>query len=143
MIRPARFESNPHTAESNKFQGKNPSPPAQQQADAEIEFDGLRVALEAGGNTVPVAEVGDAVAEAGGDGEAVAASVPEGPPVTSVGVATLSSVALAVAAIGGAAVPAGVSDVDPGCPLGPFGLSLLVANRRRASSRAFLASTRR
>lgn len=49
MIRPARFESNPHTAESNKFQGKNLSSPAQQQADAEKEFDGLRAALEANG----------------------------------------------------------------------------------------------
>jgi hypothetical protein len=57
MIRPARFESNPHTAESNKFQGKNPSSPAQQQADAEMEFDGLRVALEAGG--IRVIEIDD------------------------------------------------------------------------------------
>ena len=49
MIRPARFESNPHTAESNKFQGRNLSSPAQQQADAEKEFDGLRSALEENG----------------------------------------------------------------------------------------------
>lgn len=49
MIRPARFESNPHTAESNKFQGKNLSSAAQQQVDAAKEFDGLRATLEANG----------------------------------------------------------------------------------------------
>ena len=49
MIRPARFESNPHTAESNKFQGKNLSSPEQQQRDAEKEFDGLRKVLESNG----------------------------------------------------------------------------------------------
>ena len=49
MIRPARFESNPHTAESNKFQGRNPSSPEQQQIDAAVEFDGLRAALEENG----------------------------------------------------------------------------------------------
>jgi len=47
MIRPARFESNPHTAESNKFQGKNLSSPEQQQRDAEKEF--LRKVLESNG----------------------------------------------------------------------------------------------
>lgn len=57
MIRPARFESNPHTADSNKFQGKNPSPPVQQQADAEREFDGLRAALEESG--IQVIEIED------------------------------------------------------------------------------------
>ena len=49
MIRPARFESNPHTAESNRFQGRNPDPPAIQQLAAAEEFDGLRNALETGG----------------------------------------------------------------------------------------------
>ena len=49
MIKPVRFQSNPHTAESNKFQGKNASSPEQQQRDAAAEFDGLRAALEAAG----------------------------------------------------------------------------------------------
>jgi hypothetical protein len=49
MIKPVRFQSNPHTAESNKFQGKNASSPEQQQHDAAAEFDGLRAALEAAG----------------------------------------------------------------------------------------------
>jgi hypothetical protein len=49
MIRPARFESNPYTAESNKFQGKNPSSPEQQQIDAENEFDALHALLEENG----------------------------------------------------------------------------------------------
>lgn len=49
MIRPVRFQSNPHTAKSNKFQGRNPSSPAQQQIDAASEFDDLRAALEANG----------------------------------------------------------------------------------------------
>ncbi len=49
MIRPVRFESNPHTAESNKFQGKNQSSPEQQQIDAAIEFDGLKTVLESSG----------------------------------------------------------------------------------------------
>ena len=49
MIRPVRFESNPHTAASNKFQGRNPSKPEQQQIDAVTEFDGLRAVLESNG----------------------------------------------------------------------------------------------
>ena len=52
MIRPVRFESNPLTAASNLFQGRNESSPEQQQIDAEAEFDGLAAALEAGGITV-------------------------------------------------------------------------------------------
>jgi len=52
MIRPVRFESNPHTAASNRFQGKNPDSPAQQQKDAEREFSGLQRTLEAAGVTV-------------------------------------------------------------------------------------------
>ena len=39
MIRPARFESNPHTAESNKFQGKTDASPQEQQAAAAQEFE--------------------------------------------------------------------------------------------------------
>jgi len=49
MIRPARFESNPQTAESNRFQGKPVAPPGEQQARALTEFDGLvRTLREAG-----------------------------------------------------------------------------------------------
>lgn len=57
MIRPARFESNPHTAESNKFQGKNSSTPEQQQRDAAAEFDGLAAALRDAG--IHVIEIAD------------------------------------------------------------------------------------
>ena len=49
MIMPVRFESNPHTAASNKFQGRNPDSAEKQQHDAEREFAGLRDALESGG----------------------------------------------------------------------------------------------
>lgn len=49
MIMPVRFESNPHTAESNRFQGRNPDTPEQQQAAAASEFAGLRDVLEANG----------------------------------------------------------------------------------------------
>lgn len=49
MIKPVRFQSNPHTAESNKFQGKNPSPAEAQQQDAAAEFDRLSSALEGSG----------------------------------------------------------------------------------------------
>jgi len=49
MIRPARFESNPETAESNKFQGKSAATPAEQQESALREFEELAVALEACG----------------------------------------------------------------------------------------------
>lgn len=52
MIRPARFQSNPLTAASNRFQGRNASSPEQQQIDAAAEFDGLAAVLEAGGITV-------------------------------------------------------------------------------------------
>lgn len=52
MIRPVRFESNPLTAESNRFQGRNESTPEQQQIDAEAEFGELAAALEASGITV-------------------------------------------------------------------------------------------
>lgn len=49
MIKPVRFESNPLTAESNLFQGRNRSSPEEQQRDAEAEFDRLVELLEAGG----------------------------------------------------------------------------------------------
>ena len=52
MIKPVRFESNPLTAESNRFQGRNTSTPEQQQIDAEAEFCKLATALEANGITV-------------------------------------------------------------------------------------------
>ena len=45
MIRPVRFESNPMTAASNRFQGKTDSAPAEQQAAAAREFDALVSAL--------------------------------------------------------------------------------------------------
>ena len=57
MIRPVRFQSNPLTAASNRFQGRNASTPEQQQIAAESEFDGLAAALTAGG--VMVVEVAD------------------------------------------------------------------------------------
>ncbi|MDH4047063.1 MAG: arginine deiminase-related protein [Gammaproteobacteria bacterium] len=46
MIRPVRFQSNPKTAESNKFQGKTRATPAEQQALAAAEFEGIARALE-------------------------------------------------------------------------------------------------
>lgn len=49
MIMPVRFQSNPHTAASNKFQGRNTDSVEKQQQDAAAEFEGLRDALEAGG----------------------------------------------------------------------------------------------
>ncbi len=45
MIRPVRFESNPLTAASNRFQGKNDASAAAQQARALEEFEGLVRAL--------------------------------------------------------------------------------------------------
>lgn len=49
MIRPARFESNPQTAASNRFQGKTGRTPREQHAAALAEFERLRRALEAAG----------------------------------------------------------------------------------------------
>ncbi len=49
MIKPVRFQSNPLTAASNRFQGKNASSPEQQQRDSLAEFDGLRRVLEENG----------------------------------------------------------------------------------------------
>lgn len=57
MIKPVRFESNPHTAASNKFQGKNTSTPEQQQRDAAAEFAGLAEALSNAG--VRVIQIAD------------------------------------------------------------------------------------
>jgi hypothetical protein len=45
MIRPVRFESNPLTAASNRFQGKNDADPVEQQTAAADEFDALVAAL--------------------------------------------------------------------------------------------------
>jgi len=56
MIRPARFESNPLTAESNKFQGKTSASPAEQHAAALLEFDGLVAALRGKGINVIVVD---------------------------------------------------------------------------------------
>ena len=49
MIRPARFESNPQTAQSNLFQGKHDATPEQQQQAALAEFDTIGQALEKSG----------------------------------------------------------------------------------------------
>ena len=56
MIRPARFESNPLTAESNKFQGKTSPSPAEQHAAALQEFDGLVASLRDKGIDVVVVD---------------------------------------------------------------------------------------
>jgi hypothetical protein len=49
MIRPARFESNPLTAASNRFQGKLGLSPQEQQQAAAAEFDVISKVLEAAG----------------------------------------------------------------------------------------------
>ncbi len=49
MIRPVRFESNPQTAASNRFQGRTARTTEEQQAAALEEFERLRAALEAAG----------------------------------------------------------------------------------------------
>ena len=46
MIRPARFQSNPETAGSNRFQGRSGTSPADQHAAALKEFEALAVVLE-------------------------------------------------------------------------------------------------
>ncbi len=56
MIRPARFESNPLTAASNRFQGKTAASPDEQQAAALDEFDGLVAALRGAGIEVIVVD---------------------------------------------------------------------------------------
>ncbi len=55
MIRPVRFESNPLTAGSNRFQGKNVASAAAQQEQALEEFEGLVAALrEAGVDVIDI-----------------------------------------------------------------------------------------
>lgn len=54
MIRPARFRSNPLTAESNRFQGRSGLGPDEQQAAALAEFQGLVRALQEAGIDVIV-----------------------------------------------------------------------------------------
>jgi hypothetical protein len=49
MIRPARFQSNPQTAESNAFQTEPDASPAEQQRSALTEFEGLVSALRGAG----------------------------------------------------------------------------------------------
>ena len=56
MIRPVRFESNPQTAASNRFQGKSGSSPAAQQEAAAEEFGGLVDALRTAGVEVVVVD---------------------------------------------------------------------------------------
>ncbi|MCP4299885.1 MAG: amidinotransferase [Gammaproteobacteria bacterium] len=56
MIRPTRFESNPLTAESNRFQGKSIAAPEAQQAEALREFDALAEELRDAGVDVVVFE---------------------------------------------------------------------------------------
>ncbi len=56
MIRPVAFQSNPQTAPSNAFQTDPPASPAQQQAAALREFDGLVAALRDAGIEVIVVE---------------------------------------------------------------------------------------
>jgi len=52
MIRPVRFQSNPLTAESNHFQGRNPLAPMEQQEAAAVEFEQLAIALRKAGISV-------------------------------------------------------------------------------------------
>ena len=52
MIRPIRFQSNPMTAESNRFQGKSNDDPDTQNANAQGEFDALAATLRAAGVNV-------------------------------------------------------------------------------------------
>ncbi|MEM7432958.1 MAG: arginine deiminase-related protein [Pseudomonadota bacterium] len=56
MIRPVRFESNPMTAESNRFQGKTTSTADEQNAAAQREFDGLAQQLRDAGIRVVVVD---------------------------------------------------------------------------------------
>jgi len=60
MIRPVRFESNPHTAASNRFQGRSQLGAQEQQDAALKEFDGLAAMLrEAGIDVVVVDDTSD------------------------------------------------------------------------------------
>jgi hypothetical protein len=60
MIRPAGFEGNPLTAESNTFMVETSKPPAEQQTDALREFEGLvEVLRNAGINVVVIDDTRD------------------------------------------------------------------------------------
>jgi len=56
MIRPVRFESNPQTAQSNRFQGKTDASPAEQQRAALAQFEALADALRGAGIDVVVVD---------------------------------------------------------------------------------------
>ena len=56
MIRPARFESNPQTAASNRFQGRSKGTPEHQHEAALAEFDALVTELRDNGIEVVVVE---------------------------------------------------------------------------------------
>ncbi len=56
MIRPVRFQSNPQTADSNRFQGKPKRSAAEQQLAAAAEFDGLVAVLREAGIEVVVVD---------------------------------------------------------------------------------------
>ena len=56
MIRPVRFESNPLTATSNRFQGESQASPEEQQDAALLEFDNLVIALRENGIDVMVVD---------------------------------------------------------------------------------------
>ena len=56
MIRPLRFESNPMTAESNRFQGGSSASPDDQNAAAQREFAGLAATLRDAGIDVMVVD---------------------------------------------------------------------------------------
>jgi hypothetical protein len=56
MIRPVRFESNPQTAASNRFQGKTDATPAEQHGAALLQFEALAAALRESGVEVIVVD---------------------------------------------------------------------------------------
>jgi len=56
MVRPARFESNPETASSNRFQGKTTASAEEQQRSAVLQFENLASALKANGIHVIVVD---------------------------------------------------------------------------------------
>lgn len=56
MIRPVRFESNPQTARSNRFQGKSGATPQEQHEAALRQFEALASALRNGGVEVIVVD---------------------------------------------------------------------------------------
>ncbi len=56
MIRPVRFESNPMTADSNRFQSKSKADPDTQNTNAQEEFDALAATLRDAGINVVIAD---------------------------------------------------------------------------------------